>query len=295
MATLNKQVWVNQILEGFYPDSSFLKYAKDLSSLVDNDVINIAEAGVDPKVIINNMTYPIPVGLRVDRPIAFELDKFETENTVVIRPEVIEYSYDQLESVIRGHRASLRTKTAAKAAHAYAPAKDSLYTPVIKTTGSTHGNRKRLQFSDIIELKSRFDITDTPLENRYLVLSPQHVTDLLLEDVKLFKDLTNVKDGTPFNFAGFALLQTSLTPKYKLKADGVTYEKAGFEDKIATTDNFCSFAFQADEVMKADGEMYMYTQIDDPKLRGTIVGFDKRFIAFPLRERGIGSIISDNA
>ena len=115
MATLNKQVWVDQILEGFYPNSSFLKYAKDLSSLVDNDVINIAEAGVDPKVIINNITYPIPVGLRVDKPISFELDKFETENTVVIRPEVIEYSYDQLDSVIRGHRASLRTKTAAKA------------------------------------------------------------------------------------------------------------------------------------------------------------------------------------
>ena len=293
MATLNKQVWVDQILEGFYPNSSFLKYAKDLSSLVDNDVINIAEAGVDPKVIINNITYPIPVGLRVDKPISFELDKFETENTVVIRPEVIEYSYDQLDSVIRGHRASLRTKTAAKAAHAYAPAKDGLYTPVIKTTGNTFGNRKRLQFSDIIELKSRFDITDTPLENRYLVLSPQHVTDLLLEDVKLFKDLTNVKDGEPFNFAGFSLLQTSLTPKYRL--NGSTCEKIGFDDKQVVSNNFSSFAFQADEVMKADGEMYMYTRVDDPEMRGTIIGFDKRFIAFPLRERGIGAIVSDNA
>lgn len=294
MATLNKQVWVNQILEGFYPDSSFLKYVKDLSSLVENDVINIAEAGVDPTVIINNTTYPIPVALRVDKPIAIELDKFETENTVVIRPEVIEYSYEQLESVIRGHRASLRTKTASKAAHAYAPAKNSKYTPLIKTTGAAYRNRKRLQFSDIIELKSSFDLTDTPLESRYLVLAPQHVTDLLLEDVKLFKDLTNLKDGVPFNFAGFSMLQTSITPKYKFKDDKVGYEKIAFEDKIQS-DNFCSFAFQADEVMKADGELYMYTQIDDPKMRGTIIGFDQRFVAFPLRERGIGAIISDNA
>lgn len=293
METLNKQVWVNQILEGFYPDSSFLKYAKDLSSLVDNDVINIAEAGVDPVVIINNNTYPIPVSLRTDKPIAIELDKFETENTVVIRPDVIEYSYDQLESVIRGHRASLRAKTASKAAHAYAPSKDSLYTPVLKTTGAPYNGRKRLQFADIIELKSRFDIVDTPLEGRYLVLAPQHVTDLLLEDVKLFKDLTNMKEGVPFNFAGFSLLQTSLTPRYQL--NGSAFKKIGFDDTKIVSDNFCSFAFQADEVMKADGEMYMYTQVDDPKMRGTIIGFDKRFIAFPLRERGIGAIVSDNA
>ena len=59
--------------------------------------------------------------------------------------------------------------------------------------------------------------------------------------------------------------------------------------------NFASFAFQADEVMKADGETYMYATEDDAKERGTIVGFDKRFIAVPMRNKGIGAIVSDNA
>ena len=45
MADLHTEVWIRQILEGFYPDSSFLKYAHDLSKLVDNDKINLAEAG----------------------------------------------------------------------------------------------------------------------------------------------------------------------------------------------------------------------------------------------------------
>lgn len=31
---LNKEVWVNQIMEGFYPDDSFLKKAKDFSEFV---------------------------------------------------------------------------------------------------------------------------------------------------------------------------------------------------------------------------------------------------------------------
>ena len=96
MATLNKEVWVNQIKENFYPETSFLNYVRDFSGLVENNAINMAEAGVDPKVLINNTTYPIKVVSRVDKPIRIELDTFETENTLVRRPEAIEYSYDQL-------------------------------------------------------------------------------------------------------------------------------------------------------------------------------------------------------
>lgn len=291
MATLNKQVWVDQILNGFYPDASFLKYAKDFSALVDNDKINMGAAGVDPNVLINNTTYPINSSQRVDTAISIELDKFETENTIIRRPEVLEYSYDQMESVIYAHRLSLRTKTAEKAAHAYAPITDGEYHPVITTTGAVVNGRKRLLFEDIITLKSRFDQVEIPQENRYLVLAPEHVTDLLLEDIKLFKDLTNIKGGVPYNFAGFYMLQFSRMPKYAL-ADSV-WTKVTFGE---TTDskNFASFAFQSEEVMKADGDLFMYATENDAKERGTIIGFDKRFIALPMRDKGIGAIISDN-
>ncbi len=45
-------------------------------------------------------------------------------------------------------------------------------------------------------------------------------------------------------------------------------------------------AFYADEVFKADGEVYMYATYDDPKERATIVGFDKRSIVLPIRGQG---------
>ena len=93
---LQKEIWVNQIKENFYPDSSFLNFVRDFSAMVEFDAINIAEAGVDPEVLINNNTYPITIKQRVDNNQRIELDKFETENTLVRRPEVIEYSYDQL-------------------------------------------------------------------------------------------------------------------------------------------------------------------------------------------------------
>ncbi|ROT17454.1 hypothetical protein EEL52_13815 [Muribaculaceae bacterium Isolate-113 (HZI)] len=63
--------------------------------------------------------------------------------------------------------------------------------------------------------------------------------------------------------------------------------------QIQATAQFASVAFYAKEVMKADGDIYMYKSEDDPKERGTIVGFDKRFVALPIRNKGIGAIVSD--
>ncbi|WP_418846015.1 hypothetical protein [Phocaeicola sp.] len=285
MATLEKEIWVNQLMENFYPDSSFLKYARDFSALVDYNAINMAEAGADPKVLVNNTTYPIKITQRVDKPLRIELDKFETENTLVRRPEAIEYSYDQLESVLMGHRNTLRAKTAMKAAHAYAPQEDSTYTPVIQTTGAVVSGRKRLQIDDILLLKERYDNAMIPLEGRYLVLNPSHVTDLILFDAKNLGNLTDLQNGKPKRFAGFNILQTASTPKYNSSLQKIAFD--GEEEG-----NFCSFSFHSDEVMKADGDVFMYARENDPAERGTIVGFDKRFIALPIRNKGVGAIVS---
>ena len=286
---LNKQIWVKQILQGFYPDDSFLKKVVDYSQLVDNHKIHIASAGIDPKVLINNTTYPIGVVGRDDTNNEITLEKFETENTLVRRPEAIEYSYDKLESVIRQHRFTLRKAVSMKAIHAFAPLKDTTETPVIKTSGANFGTRKRLRFVDILTLKERFDDAEIPLEERYLVLHPKHVSDLLLEDIELFKDLTNIKNGEPLKFAGFGCFSFSQMPTYGIVEEVLT--KVGYTEQ--KTDAFASVAFYANEVMKADGEVYMYSTIDDPKERGTIVGFDKRFVALPIRGKGVGAIVSN--
>ena len=289
---LNTEVWVSQIKEGFYPDSSFLTKVIDLSGDVDNNKIHIASAGIDPKVLINNKTYPITVVGRDDEDNEIPLDKFETENTIVRRPDAIEYSYDKLESVIRQHRATLQKSVAIKAAHAIAPNKDTDQTPLVMTSGAAKDGRKRLTFADILALKERFDNVEIPLDQRYLVLHPSHVSDLLLEDLKLFKDITNIVDGEPVRFAGFGCFAFPHMPTYQLNADNVL-EKVAFADE--RTANFASFAFYGEEVMKADGEIFMYSRENDPEQRATIVGFDKRFICMPIRNKGIGAIVSANA
>lgn len=288
---LNKQVWINQIKEGFYPDRSFLSKVIDLTGDVDNDILHFPSAGIDPNVLINNTTYPIAIVGREDQDNEIPLDKFETENTLVRRPDAIEYSYDKLESVIRQHRSTLQASTARKAIHAFAPSEDTNDTPLVLTTGATVGGRKRMTFDDLLTLKERFDNALIPLEDRYIVLHPSHVSDLLREDVKLFKELTDIKDGEPIRFAGFGCFHFPYMPTYQ--ASGGNYEKVAFADQ--QTQQFASVAFYKHEVMKADGEIYMYARYDDPEERGTIVGFDKRFIAMPIRNKGIGAIISATA
>lgn len=289
MSNLNKEIWLDQLMNNFYPEASFLNFVKDFSPLVEHDKIHLAEVGVDPKVLINNTTYPISVSQRTDKALEVELDLFETENTLIREPNAVELAYDKLESVLYGHKQSLRTTTAKKAAHAFAPQEDTEFTPIITTSGDDNGEGyKRLALKDILSLKRRYDDLDIPQDQRFLVLNPRHTEDLILQDLKSFKDITDFVNGKPKRLAGFNILEFTKNPKY----DKNTMTKLPFEVEDNTNSTYCSFSFFSEEVMKADGNVKMYATLHDPKERATIVGFDKRFIALPIRNKGIGAIVT---
>ena len=80
---IEKQIWIDLIKEGLYPDSSFLTESVDMSELVEYNKINLAEAGIDPEVLIDNTVFPVPVMSREDIPKELALHTFDTVNTVV--------------------------------------------------------------------------------------------------------------------------------------------------------------------------------------------------------------------
>ena len=289
MSTLNKQIWTDQIMKNYYHEASFLNYAKDFSSNVNYDIINMADCGFDPTVLVNNTTYPIAITDRNDTPLSFELDLFETTNTKVSRPEAMEFAYDKMESVIYSHRMALQAKTGAKAAHAYSPNADTANTPIIVTTGADSGEGfKRMMVADVLKLKRKFDAMKIPSDKRFLVLEPRHLEDMLVEDLKAFKDVTDIVNGKPKRFAGFNILEYGDNAVY----DVTTKVKQPYGAVPTANDTYSSFAFSSDEVMKADGTVQIYERINDPELRATVIGFDKRFIALPIRNKAIGAIIS---
>ena len=61
--------------------------------------------GVDPDVLINNTTYPIPLQALEDKDIAISLDKFQTKVTPVTDDELyaISVQYDKMSRVKESH------------------------------------------------------------------------------------------------------------------------------------------------------------------------------------------------
>jgi len=285
-AGLNKEIWLPDLLEDFYADDMFIKEMRDMSAFVENDTINLAEAGVNPNVLINNTTYPITISQRTDSPIAIPLDTFDTENTLVRNIEIAELAYDKRSSVMYGHKQALRMTFMQKSAHAVAPSADSTDTPVIQTTGADNGQGlKRLKYADILKLKKRFDNAEIPGEGRILVLSAQHQEDLEIEDAERYNKL--MEKGTLAGFKLYFLAEKRL-PRY----NKTTGAKVAYGASSLATDSYASIAFHKDEMMKAQGNTDMFLREKDPEARGDVLGFQMRGISLPIRDKGVASIYS---
>lgn len=65
---IEKELWVDIIKEQPIQEGDFLNESEDLSALVDNNTLHLAEAGVEPEVFIDNDTYPVGIVQREDVP-----------------------------------------------------------------------------------------------------------------------------------------------------------------------------------------------------------------------------------
>lgn len=287
-AGLNKEIWLDEILEGFYADDMFLSEMRDMSAFVDNNTINLAEAGVDPNVLINNNSYPIAVNSRTDIPIALPLDTYDTENTRIRAIEKAELAYDKVKSVTEGHKNALRMTFMEKAAHTLVPSSNGTYTPIIKASGADNGKgEKRLKYSDVDALATAFNDAEIPAEGRILVLSSQHQSDLRIEDSDR---LNRMMDKGAL--AGFKLyfLASKRLPRYN-KTNGTKVAWGAAANP--STDVRASFAFHKDEVMRAKGSVNMFATLNSATDRSDVFGFQMRGLSMPIRGKGIAAIYSE--
>jgi hypothetical protein len=283
-AKLTKEIWLSDLIEAFYPDWSFLSAVRDMSAFVENDKINFAEVGVEPNVLVNNTTYPVPFADRSDTPLEIVLDYFDTEGTVLRNADLIELAYDKRNSVVNQHKNALLNNFSKKAIHAYAPVEDDTLTPVIAASGAVSGGVKSITFKDIINLKTRFDMLDAPM-NRVLVLNPIHENQLVEENLLMMR---SVYEGGG-NLFGFKIFRFSKTPTF----NKTTGEKVIFDATAApSTDTISSVAFLSSEVMRAQGSFDMFERLRDPEQKGDIINFQMRGIALPVRNKYIGAIYS---
>lgn len=277
------EVWTGELVKALRGglEGSWLDGVPDQSTIVNNDVIHLVEVGVDPDVLINNTTYPIPSQALDDKDIAVKLDKFQTKVTPITDDELYAASYDKMARVKESHGNSINDSKFTKAAHALCAQENTAKTPVLKTTGERDAEtgRLRLTMADLVALKAAMDKLHVPAENRRLVLCSDHVNDLLLVS-QTFREQYNIDraTGKVGKLYGFDVYEYANTPLYtqagKKKNLGVAAGAGEFN---------CSFAFYTPRVFKATGstKMYYSEAATDPEYQRNKINFRHYFLCMP--------------
>ncbi|MFK5855383.1 MAG: hypothetical protein QM503_04570 [Bacteroidota bacterium] len=291
---LQRELWTGELIKGFRHANTFLSRIGKKDQYVKNNVIHLAQIGVDPAVLINNSTYPIPSAARADADIPIGLDKLETENTIITDDELLAIPYDKPGSVIEQHRESLEQKAAEKSIHSLCPLTDTSNTPVLFTSGDATGytyNRKRLTNNDIIRMKKALDDLKVPLDGRELVLCNQHVEDLLMTSQAFKEQWYKRKTGEILDMFGFKISQFVTNPLF---SSTNSQKKAFGSAAAAGTDLETSVVYYNKRAVQARGivKMYHAQAEDNPQYRQSVIGFRLYHICLPKKDTGFGAIVS---
>lgn len=291
------EIWTGEQIKQFrtaLESWGWLARIRSYNQHVKNDVIHFVAIGGDPKVLINNITYPMNIVALEDADKPISLDKFSTEATPVTNDELHAISYDKMASVQERHRNALVEAFGARGAHAIAPNQNVKGAPVLSTTGAAINGRKRMTPEDLVALKAAFDKMKIPKKDRILILCSDHVNDLLVTEQK-FKDHYNINqtEGKICRLFGFDIYEYDGTPYY----NPTTGKKLAWGAVPAATDMQSSVAFYAGRMMKASGSTTFYHSKaeNDPLHHRNLVNFDQYGICLPLSETDCrAAIISDN-
>ena len=294
-AGLYADIWTGETIKAFRNSLASIGWLDRIRSydgvVAENNTIYFVDLGGDPDVLINNTTYPIAIQTLADADKAIALDKYQTKATPVTDDEALGLSYDKMGTVIERHREKVDESKIAKALHALAPAGHTASTPVLKTTGAAVDGRKRLTVQDVIALKSAFDKVKVPQQGRVLVLSPDHVADLLAQDTTFAQRYNNHTTGAISNQYGFEIYEYVDCPLYTVTSKA----KVAYGTTQTSAMQMASVAFYAPRMMKATGETKAYLREPDPEYQRWLYNLRHYFICLPLVNEAIGAIVSDLA
>jgi hypothetical protein len=292
-AGLYTEAWTGFMTKAFKTDPAGMGWYNRIRSFdqyVENDVIHFVNIGGNPGVLINNTTYPISIESLPDADKPIQLEKYQTLATRITDDELYGLSYDKKATVIERHRDALNEKKWSRAISALAPGGNTDVTPVIVTQGAATGSRIALSRTDIVALKYRFDKLKVPMNERILVLCPDHVQDLLSLDQAFAQQFYTYSEGKVLKLYGFEVYEYNDNPYY----NATTLAKLAYGAVPAATDNQASIAFALSRVMKANGSISTYAQEakDNPTMQENLINFRAYSICQPLKNEAIAAIVS---
>lgn len=275
---LNTQIWIRDIVEGFWPDNSFIARSVDHSSYVNNHTVHIPQAGAAPTVTKNRSQFPATIGTRTDSELTYDLDIYDVPPLRVQHLADVELSYDKRQSMLKQSKETLMQyvhmdilkKWVPSGVATIATSGDAVEAHVHSTAT---GKRKAICRADIEKVKMAFDSQDVSAEGRTILLDAIMYNQLMnsLTDAERVSFLSGADavNGVMGKFLGFEFLMRSSVLE---TAAGGTLKTGA----AAATDCAAGLAWQRSSVSRALGEVKAYQNDNDPTFYGDIFSFAVR-------------------
>lgn len=298
---IQKEIWMNSIVEGLFANNSFLSKAFNADEFVNaGKTVHIPNAGAPSGVVKNRSSFPASVSDRTDIDLTFNLDEFTTDPIRIPHADTVELSYNKRESVISQDRAKLIETVSNAFIRAWSPAS----TQVIRTTGAAvlghvplaTNNRKAFVKGDVQAAMVQFNKDDIPADGRYLLLDAvmhaQLLDSLTDKEALAFYGAADIANGIVGKLYGFNVMMRSKAGRYTAALAAKDWETAG-----AATDHGAALAWHQNSVCRALGEIVMFDNISDPTYYGDIYSFLVRAGGRPMRNdvKGLLAIVQDTA
>lgn len=293
---LNKQIWLADIQENFYPDDSFSSKSVDDSAWVNNKTVHIPNAGAPSGVMKNRKDLPASVKGRTDYDLDYNIDEFTSNPVHIPHIDTVELSYDKRQSVLNNDRQELQrvvhenllvkwwngvvfdTTGDARAAH---------------TSTTATGTRKKITKEDVHKLEVKFNQDNVAKEGRYLLLDSIMYADLLdsLTEKELlsFQQRADVAKGVMGQLYSFNVMERSQV--LRTKADRKSILE--WSDTAVAGECAAGLAWQERCVSRATGDIKMFDDTDNPMYYGDIYSFLMRAGGSPRRydKKGVAAIV----
>lgn len=266
------EVWAAYIIERFWKDNSFLKFAYDDSQYVQQGrFVHIPQPGSKPNVVKNRTVFPATAVRRSDTDILYALDEYSTDPTHIPNIDAIHLSYNKQDSVLGDHMEVLNETVADDML-----IKWGTNATVVKTTGADvgpvigqTGNRKGFDQKDLKNLMTKMNTNKVPKQDRY-VLIDDNMYDFFYDtlgatNAKDFSRYADAANGIVGKLHGFNIMTRSSV----LACDNADAVKP-LGSALGATDNLASLAWQKNTVTFAIGDTKLFQDLSNPLYMGDI-------------------------
>lgn len=272
---VQKEIWINDLVENLYADNTFASRSVDHSAFVDGKKVHVPNAGAPPTVKKNRTSVPATVTKRTDVDLEYEIAEYTTDPILVSNAENVELSYSKRKSVIRNAALALHSEAHADLIYSWVPSDkpETVATSgesVVAHIASATGNRKALTKEDILKVKAKFDAADIPQTGRCILVDSVMYNQLLesLSEVQsnAFLATADASRGIIGKLFGFDFYMRSKVAK--TTAAGVLKE---WTSSATATDSAAALAWQEDSVSRALGQNELFENEGDASYYGDVL------------------------